>query len=491
MNAKTIFSYDVRILACQNCGAPINASLEGGQTSCEYCGAVNHVGRRDESRDQRQDSGPTLSESERFQRLRAQDGKPLRPPPSIQHLIAGGALAPQREAQANQLWQQTRAELAQGGAPFPTEERFYFLTFILYEHIGAQNEERRGRAMLETALELLGDQRYRQTIRCMLARNAVRVGDLEAADQWLSPCNPRSDDIHIDTQYRLTTAMIATARGDFSKVTSVLGPQTGDIPIADESDELCSVIRANALERLGDAQLAAQELATSPGVSRHGIGLVEEIARKHAFLDLCPQSLPMARQMLATGGKSNDVLTQLGSNATETKGASLGRVIFGWVFIACGVLFVLIALLGVVLGVLSAVGLPMLTDGEEGSTAFGIGFGVFWIIFAGSFFVMSLGFIVPGWFALKAARKSRRVWDKGVSATAQVLQMSNAGAESSGSARLRLQLLVNLPGKAPYMVTDTSTPPQGASSRVSPGATLPVLVDPDDPSRVVIDWKRV
>ena len=44
MNAKTIFSYDVRILACQNCGAPINASLEGGQTSCEYCGAVNLEG---------------------------------------------------------------------------------------------------------------------------------------------------------------------------------------------------------------------------------------------------------------------------------------------------------------------------------------------------------------------------------------------------------------------------------------------------------------
>ena len=44
--ATTLFRYDVRILMCEQCGAPLDAAPEGGHVACRFCQARNQIGRR-------------------------------------------------------------------------------------------------------------------------------------------------------------------------------------------------------------------------------------------------------------------------------------------------------------------------------------------------------------------------------------------------------------------------------------------------------------
>ena len=49
MHAQTtIFDHDVRVVACENCGGPLQTSLAGGAVACRFCGAGNQVRMRDE-----------------------------------------------------------------------------------------------------------------------------------------------------------------------------------------------------------------------------------------------------------------------------------------------------------------------------------------------------------------------------------------------------------------------------------------------------------
>ena len=51
-----------------------------------------------------------------------------------------------------------------------------------------------------------------------------------------------------------------------------------------------------------------------------------------------------------------------------------------------------------------------------------------------------------------------------------------------------IDMEIHLPGKAPYQVNNQYMVPNGAN--FGPGATLPVRVDPNDPSKIAIDWSK-
>ena len=55
--------------------------------------------------------------------------------------------------------------------------------------------------------------------------------------------------------------------------------------------------------------------------------------------------------------------------------------------------------------------------------------------------------------------------------------------------RIRMNLLVQLPGQTPYATEHTEFVPLILLSRVQPGATLPVKVNPAEPQKVVVDWQ--
>jgi uncharacterized Zn finger protein (UPF0148 family) len=292
---KTMFSRELRLLLCPQCGAPIEGALTGGTVSCRYCGATGVLAPRDESRDAASAAAqPAVSEAERFQRLREQEHKPLLPPPALRHLCVEWWLPPEHVAQGFAEFQRARQEVAAGGS-FGAAERLYFLAIVLYEHLAHQGRDADVRALLETARDVLSDPRHRQVLHGMLARNAARAGDPAAAEEWLRLLTPHATDLHMDTAYRFSRAYLSTRAGDMQTVLRVLGTRVDDVPIVEPYDEVCAVLRANALERTGNGQAAVQALAQVASGHPAGADRLAQIAAMSPELGLCPQSLPAVR----------------------------------------------------------------------------------------------------------------------------------------------------------------------------------------------------
>lgn len=306
MNATppSAYSHDLRVLLCEYCGAPLEAPTQGGQVRCRYCGALSQLAPRGESAEIASRAGrPHVDEGVRLARLRAQDGRPLLPPPNLSHYVHEGALRGERFQEAMRDWSETRASLARGGG-FPLEERLFFLTSMLVTPLGASGDFTRQRAVIESAIELSSSPLYKHSLRCMLARNAVRAGDLRAAEAWIAACDPSSDDLHVDSELRCTRAYVATARGDWPGVLTSLGSRTRDLPIAGHLARLCGLLRANAHEKLGRLDLAGSELhelcraGETPDSLRASIGV-------NAALGLCPLSMAQLRPVRVDADESD------------------------------------------------------------------------------------------------------------------------------------------------------------------------------------------
>jgi hypothetical protein len=252
---NTMFSPQAHVVLCEHCGAPIEAAVSGGTHPCRYCGAQNRIVGRNEAL-LAQPKGPPVPEMERLARLRAQDGRPLLPPPSLAGLIEAGQIPAWKLQEAQVIWQQTRAELGASPKSYEAAERLLFLTMMLSSKFGEQNDFARQRAMFESALDAFSLPRHRQTMRCYLARAAAKMGDMAGAEEWLRPCDARSDDLESDSEYRFSRAMIDTFRGNYQQVLQVLGPSNAEVPIQDAMDDVCAMFRANAWEKLGQVPAA-------------------------------------------------------------------------------------------------------------------------------------------------------------------------------------------------------------------------------------------
>jgi hypothetical protein len=79
----------------------------------------------------------------------------------------------------------------------------------------------------------------------------------------------------------------------------------------------------------------------------------------------------------------------------------------------------------------------------------------------------------------------RRVGRAGV---ARVLQATEAGTDPVGDPVVEVQLAVEVEGSAPYEVRQRTAVPRGRLDRLHAGRSLPVLVDPHDPERLVVEW---
>lgn len=283
--AKTVYSHELRTLLCPSCGAPVEVSPAGGAAPCAYCGAVHELARRDESEIRLSEGAPQMGESERFGLLRAQDAAPRALPPGLERLVVGAELAAERRPEALGLWQGSRRAVAQG-APFPEHDRLFFLTVLLARAV----DDRTRRGLLESALELLGDPRHRQVLRCRLAEGAVLAGDLEAARQWLAPCDPRPTDLHMDTAYRVAASCLAAAERRPGDVLALLGTRPGDVPLADEAEAEAELLRADAVERSWGPGPATEQLLGLMLRDPRRLHAFEAAARHLAPLGLCPES---------------------------------------------------------------------------------------------------------------------------------------------------------------------------------------------------------
>jgi hypothetical protein len=87
-------------------------------------------------------------------------------------------------------------------------------------------------------------------------------------------------------------------------------------------------------------------------------------------------------------------------------------------------------------------------------------------------------------------RKVNRLVDHGISARATVRSIDSTSSNINGRQVLRISMSVTVDELPQYEVTVRNAPPYHLVSMLRPGVSIPVVVDPDTPERVLIDWKK-
>jgi DNA-directed RNA polymerase subunit RPC12/RpoP len=449
----TLFRYDVRILLCEQCGAPLDAAQEGGHIACRYCRAQNQIGRRNTTMVGAATAGrPRMPEPERLMRLRAQDGRPMAPPPGVEHLFGpSGTIEPWKMQEALTVWQQTRSEVRATGSP-AAAERLHFLTVVLAAMVGMQGDAHRQRALLESALDVAALPRHRQALFRALARCAVRDGDIQAAEAWLAACDPVSDELETDTDFRLGRAYIDTVRGNFMGVLAALGSGPNDVPIHDSADGVCAILRANALERTGQLQAAVASLMHFKQKAGDRMAM-QKVMEAHRQWNLCPQSYAIASQQHTSAA------------ASQAASAASGNIHL--VFMPVGALLMSVTAVCIVLMFAGVVPL---------AAAPGIVFG------AG---LTGTIFFFVGRAMKKAADRAKHLRLHGLSGTGEVQGITTTGTRINNVPMVEVHLLVRLQGMPPFAASTKVL--QTAIPGVAPGVSVPIRADPQNPSDVMIE----
>jgi len=449
------FSFNARVLMCQNCGAPLQSGFTGGEVACGYCGTINIFTPRKEDPEEPDAVIREMDENDRLSLLRRQDGSQPNVPPVVDQLLSKGKLAPWKEQEAFSMWRTTCSELARE-SDFTKAELLYFLTVLISNYFSERNESLKQRAMYENALEVLTLPRHRQILRGLLSRNAALEGDIKAAEKWLEPCNPRSEDLEADSSYRVSKAEIYTVQGNWYGVLELLGKSYEDIPITAALDGKAIIQRANALERLGQFSEAVEELSlflrVNGSFGSYALNMISDVYR-NAGIEVCPQSL-----LRASGARS--VRIGRSQAAVENPGC------MGQIFAFSGVLLLI-----------SAIAVPALFSSRTGQTVTGAGI---------SLGVMGFIFLSTGIHHVKKARRIIRVHAGGVEGSAIIESISPTGVRVNKVPQYQLDIQVNLPGKAPYNVKVNKTIPDSRQQQFHTGAEVFVKVDPKNTSNVIV-----
>jgi hypothetical protein len=84
--------------------------------------------------------------------------------------------------------------------------------------------------------------------------------------------------------------------------------------------------------------------------------------------------------------------------------------------------------------------------------------------------------------------QTKRLRAIGTPVRATVVSIRQTASRIGGRPVLRLALSIGLPGRPQYEVSILDASPYHLVGMLRPGAVLPALVDPDDPSLAMIDW---
>ncbi len=442
-NAQAPFSFSQRMSCCPQCGEPVSGP-DGGHAQCGRCGqAVELKPKASFARPQNTHLGP------QHPSMRAQDGKPLVPPPNILFLWEnGGEIPPHREAEALMAWQgaRRRAQAMDVGAG----EEVCMLTRELAVKAEKKRDLARARAMIEAALESVQLPRQRAILLGMIARMAVRAGDVQSAAAWLS-CFEAPGDLESESELRVSTAVVATARGDFMAALNAVGSAFDQIAIQDALDPQAAIFRINALERMGRSAEATQQLrdlfAKGPGMRN----AVERMQSQYPSLGLVQQTMPAVQAAHEQAARST---------------AGVGKIGMGCLLIGVSLLpFVIMS------------GMALYEFVTEGSyeAAIGVPFSLIFV----------LGFGVWGLRTLRTGLRERRVFASGVRAQARVIGSAPTGTQINDIPEMRIDLEVLL--QPPVRTSIRMLVNPGQQHILTPGTGLYVRVDPQHPDVAVLD----
>ena len=156
---------------------------------------------------------------------------------------------------------------------------------------------------------------------------------------------------------------------------------------------------------------------------------------------------------------------------SQFRGSTMGRSSSLWLIITGAILLAVGVAMFVGLGSIPfAGGTMLLTGGIMGA--------------------VGLLLIAFGLLARRRAAVVDQILATGTPGTAQVTGLTQTGMYLNEQPQVELQLLVNVPGRAPYAATHKSFVPLILLGRVTSGQPLPVKLDPVDPTRIVVDWEN-
>jgi hypothetical protein len=259
MSSGSRFEFEVRVLLCEACGAPVDATRAGGSTTCRYCKVVLQIAARDALPELAPVPVTALAEPERLARLAAQEsslGREAPVHPGLATVLERDAVPAWRTQEAFVVWQSLRKRAP--SEPVAADELSYLTGKLC---AGLDGEPERQRALLESTLEALTLPRHRQLELGALVDGAVRAGDLQAAERWLTRCDASLDDLAADSAYRIARALVATAHRSWADVLAVLGAGNEGVPLRPECRTLAALMRGNAHRGLGDPKSARSVLA--------------------------------------------------------------------------------------------------------------------------------------------------------------------------------------------------------------------------------------
>ncbi|MBT8492161.1 MAG: hypothetical protein KJO07_03805 [Deltaproteobacteria bacterium] len=281
-------------LLCSRCRGPVEVGWEVATATCSHCQAPLQVRVRSRAAAAPR---PARSEAERRALLGDQDRR-FAPPSELAPLFIGERIAASLEEQAMARWQQARGQIQGENAAPSLAVDFFVLTLGLSELRFERGDFLGQRAIVDSAIDLLPAEEHAQVLQAQLARSALRAGDQEMAESWLSACNPSSETLLADTAYRFARAYVDTARGDMGAVVRTLG--SGDVPLSEAYAAEAAVLCANAWEQLGQLALAVDILvAGKRELGPITAGRVARFAASHRAWNLCPRSGHIAEERAA------------------------------------------------------------------------------------------------------------------------------------------------------------------------------------------------
>jgi len=435
-----------RLTLCLSCRSVIEGPWQATELLCDGCGAAAIVPPREEDALRVPRSRPGSSEAERRARLARQDGQPLLPPEELRGLLDGGRLAEWKVAEALELWVGTHRELT--AAPNPAaERRLMFLNLMLANRHGT-DDPRLVRALREGALDVVTLSRHRQELMADLARAVAEARRYAEASFWLGLLDDRSDDLAVDSAYRYATAFVASLHGDQRTVLDALGENLTDVPLADQYDPIAALLRADAHERLGQVDVATDQLVGALDAG-HQTSLEHIMTERGRRFGWCPESFERAVDRYGAAA----------ARRLERSAGAMGRILIGVAVIE------LLTAIGMFVGAAVAE-VTLLVPGVI-LTVVGLGIGAW------------------GLRSRANAKRQARIRFRGRRATGTILALRRTSLTVNGVPQMELTVEVRAGDAAPYEAKLEMLLRPEAAAGLQPGTTIGVRVDPDDQRFIV------
>jgi len=379
------------------------------------------------------------------------------PPASIAFLWEGGDIPPHRQNEALMAWQNARRRAAQGEAA--AGEEIALLGRVLSAAAENAGDRLRARALLESSLEVAPFPRHRAILLGAMVRGAVRAGDENSALRWWQHFDAGAQDLESDSEWRVSTAVVATARNDFMTVLNAVGSTFEQYAIQDALDAQAALFRANALEKSG--QLPAAKAQLEQMFAQGGP------AMRNAFERMSASYGPLA---LCSGSLAQTV-AQREQAAAATAG--LGKVALGLLLLFAPMIP---ALIGVGFGISALLGGGGIPSGEDLMPI---------LMPIGMSFIFFLSFGLWGIRTILAGLRERRAFRSGVRTTARVVGVRPTGVRINHMPEMLIELDVAL--QPPVRSTLKKVVHPGEMQALAPGTVLHVRVDPQNPSTAILD----